>query len=76
MNLFKASIGDKIKIKSLDGVIKLNLVPKKILLRAGEIYKVEDLSSGAVLSRGGRLIALGRELVEVIEVEFEDSNHR
>lgn len=76
MKLYQARVGEKMIIKSLDGLKNLNLTPEKFSLRVGEIYKVEDLSNGAILSRGGRLIAIGKELLKVIEVDFESRNCR
>lgn len=76
MKLYKARVGDKIIIKSLDGLKNFNLAPEKFSLRIGEMYKIEDLSNGVILRRGGRLIALGKELLNVIEVNIESSNRR
>lgn len=76
MKLYKARVGDKIIIKSLDGLKNFNLAPEKFSLRIGEMYKIEDLSNGVILRRGGRLIALGKELLNVIEVNIESRNRR
>lgn len=76
MKLYKARVGDKIIIKSLDGLKNFNLAPEKFSLKIGEMYKIEDLSNGVILRRGGRLIALGKELLNVIEVNIESSNRR
>lgn len=80
-SIIKVKLSDvKVPCKIRIVEITAEVIEKKRLekygVSLGSIANVEFISDGVILSRNGRLIAIGKDLLNDIEVNIENSNNR
>ncbi len=76
MKLADLKVPCKIKIVRLSVGASEKKRLEKYGISIGSIVYAEFVSRGIILSRNGRLIAIGNDLLNDIEVNIENSNNR